>query len=262
LDTAQAYGESEAVLGRQLPPGHDFRIVTKTPPMSATTAGGIAGDLREAFRRSLQRLGQASVHALLVHDCGVLFGSVGAALWAEMQQLRDQGLVRKIGASVYDAGEVSTLMNDFDLDIIQLPINLLDQRLQRGGELDRLHRRGIEIHARSVFLQGILLARPENLDQRFAGLRGHLARAHAYLSGHGLSPLPGAMGYPLQRPEIDTVLVGVSCEAELRDILAAMDIASSTDIDFGPCAIDDDRYLNPSRWATLPTDNLKRDPLC
>ncbi len=262
LDTAQAYGESEAVLGRQLRPGHGFRMVTKTPPFSSTTADMIVMEFREAFRQSLQRLAQPVIHALLVHDCAALFGPTGTALWAEMQQLRDQGLVQKIGASIYNAGEITALLQNFDLDIIQLPINLLDQRLQRGGELERLRQHGIEIHARSVFLQGVLLAQPKKLDQRFAGLRDHLTWIQSYLSGHGLQPLPGALGYPLQCPEIDTVLVGVNREAELAEILDTMDNIGKVEVDYGPCAFDDDRYLNPSRWAALPTHGIERDNPC
>jgi aryl-alcohol dehydrogenase-like predicted oxidoreductase len=262
LDTAQAYGESEAVLGRQMPPDHGFRIVTKTAPLSTTTPTGAAAEIRAAFEDSLQRLKQVSVHALLVHDCAALFGPAGTALWAEMEKLRDQGLVQKIGASVYNAGEIEALLDSFNLDIIQLPINLLDQKLQTGGQLKRLHRRGIEVHARSIFLQGILLAPPDRLDRRFDGLRGHLTSVHKYLSDHGLSPLQGAIAYPLQRPEIDMVLVGVSGEAELRDILAAMDSAAKAEMDPAPCACDDDLYLNPSRWASLPAGNVKRDCHC
>ncbi len=262
LDTAQAYGESEGVLGRQLSVGHPFRIVTKIPPILGDRPEAIASVLESEFQRSLERLASASVYGLLVHDSSMLLAPNGRDLWAAMRRLQEGGLVQKIGASVYHSDQVAALRKNIDLDIIQLPINLLDQRIQVAGELDLLQQSGVEIHARSVFLQGLLLAQPDDIDECFAGVRDHLKWLRTYLSDHGLSALSGALSYPLQCRQIDTVLVGVNRVSELRQILDALPSARAAQIDHALCAIDDDRILNPSRWPPLPTAEAKRDRHC
>jgi aryl-alcohol dehydrogenase-like predicted oxidoreductase len=262
LDTAQAYGDSEAALGRILPAKHDFHIVTKTVPDATRTTAQMAQSLRAAFRRSLERLRQDSIYALLCHDAAQLLGPGGPALWQEMTALRDEGRIRKIGVSVYTRDEIAQLLAAFKIEIIQVPFNLLDQRLLKGGELRDLKRRGIEIHARSTFLQGLLLSDSRDLDERFAPLRGHLAGLAAMLRGHGLTALTGALACSLQRAEIDTVLVGVTSPAELREILAALSNLPAREIDFSPCALSDERFLNPSHWSSLPKEQSSRSQSC
>jgi aryl-alcohol dehydrogenase-like predicted oxidoreductase len=261
LDTAQVYGDSEAVLGRTLPAQHDFRIVTKAAPI-AGQKNQAAMTLREEFQKSLQRLRQKSIYALLCHDAAQLLGPSGSVLWREMTALRNEGLVQKIGASVYTRSEISQLLAAFEIEIVQLPFNLLDQRPRTGGELVELKRRGVEIHTRSTFLQGILLADPQDLDERFLPLRKHLDMTRKYLGAHDLTALQGALACTMQQAEINTVLVGVTAVAELREILSAVDGLPARKIDFSTCALSDERFLNPSCWGSLPKDQLRRSQPC
>jgi aryl-alcohol dehydrogenase-like predicted oxidoreductase len=245
LDTAQAYGDGEAVLGGILPDKHDFRIVTKVAKFE------MPDNLRGNFLKSLARLRQGSIYALLCHDAEQLLKPEAAAVWQAMKALRAEGYVEKIGASVYSQEQITGLLAAFDVDVIQLPFNLLDQRLLASGELRRLKRRGVEIHARSTFLQGVLLSDPEDLDERFAEFRGHLNELRNILRAHDLSPLSGALACSIQRPEIDTVLVGVTGVAEMREILAAVARLPADRIDFSSCALTDPRLLNPSHWNSM-----------
>ena len=244
LDTAQAYGDSEAVLGRILPDKHEFRIVTKVARFEAPV------DLRGNFLQSLARLRQDTVYALLCHGAEQLLKPAGTELWQAMKALQADGLVEKVGASVYSHEQITRLLAAFDIGVIQLPFNLLDQRLLASGALRRLKRGGIEIHARSTFLQGVLLSDPEDLDERFAGFRGHLDKLRDILRAHDLSPLSGALACSMQRYEIDTVLVGVTGMAEMHEVLAAMARLPANRIDFSSCAVDDPRLLNPSLWSS------------
>jgi aryl-alcohol dehydrogenase-like predicted oxidoreductase len=242
LDTAQAYGDSEALLGRILPNKHDFRIVTKVAKFE------MPSNLRGNFLQSLERLRQGSIYALLCHDAEQLLNSEGATVWQAMKALQAEGHVEKIGASVYSQEQITRLLAAFDIDIIQLPFNILDQRLLAGGELRRLKRRGVEIHARSTFLQGVLLSDPEDLDERFVEFRGHLDNLRSILHAHDLSPLSGALACSMQCLEIDTVLVGVTGMAEMNEILAATARLPANKIDFSFCAVTDPRLLHPSLW--------------
>ncbi len=91
-------------------------------------------------------------------------------MWPALEQLKSTGLVAKIGVSVYEAEEIDRILDRYPIEIVQLPFNALDLRLARGGPLQRLAGAGVEIHARSVFLQGLLLAPVAEIPGRIGSL--------------------------------------------------------------------------------------------
>ncbi|MBS1962176.1 MAG: aldo/keto reductase [Bdellovibrionales bacterium] len=245
LDTAAAYGESEAVIGRSAERS-SFRIVTKTPRISADGATAV----RAAFESSLEKLRIPRVDGLLVHHAGDLLGPEGDAVWSEMLRLRDAGLVANIGASVYTGAEIDSLLSRFPIELIQIPFNVLDQRLLRSGHLARLKANGVEIHARSAFLQGLLLMDFAKIDPWFDPYRGLLDDYACAIATAGLSPLEAALGYSLSVPEIDRVICGVNNATQLEEIL----IAAKKTVDprsFSAFASEEPLLLDPSRWKLV-----------
>ncbi len=248
IDTAALYGESESVLGQLLPKDHPFAIVTKTAKANGErVALDDIIEFQRVFDRSLERLRQSSVYALLVHQTDDLFKPGGREIIAFLEENKTRGQVEKIGISVYTIEQIHQALNFFTPDLIQLPINVLDQRLLSGGMLRELVDRDIEIHARSIFLQGLLLMPPDTLDPFFDPVRDHLKTYHADLASHNLSPVAGALQAVLQLPEIYKAIIGVCAASELQEIIDAA-APPPTDIDFTQYAIRDTRYITPSNW--------------
>ena len=131
----------------------------------------------------------------------------------------------------------------FQPDVMQLPFSLLDQRLLADGTLARLAELGVEIHARSLFLQGLLFLDPVPDNLREAG--PHLARLRAELREAGITPLAAALGFVLGRPEIGVGLVGVTSAREFDQIVSA---PPPPPLDWARFALADERVLTPSRW--------------
>lgn len=157
LDTAQAYGNAEAVLGRQLPATHGFRLVSKLPAQpQAIISAQDAENWEQSFLNCCARLGVRGLDALLLHAPADLAKPGGHHLEAWLLDLRERGLVRRIGVSIYAAQDLEAV-NPALLDLVQLPLSLLDQRLLQDGTLARLRAGGTAIHARSLYLQGLLL---------------------------------------------------------------------------------------------------------
>lgn len=232
LDTAANYGEAEQVLSR-LDTG-SFRIVTKT----ISVKNGVAGVVARA-RASAQSL---AADTLLVHAAADL---ADEALWPALQALKREGVFRKIGISVYAADDPARLAARFAPDVIQLPFSLLDQRLLKDGSLARLRELGVEVHARSLFLQGLLfMATP---PPKLAYAAGQLAAVKAKIQAAGSTPLAAALGFALSRPEIAIALVGVTAPAELEEILAAAGRPLPA-LDWEGLALNDETLLTPSRW--------------
>lgn len=249
LDTAALYGDSEVVLGGLLPSSHDFRIVTKTPGFGTATINATdAIHLRDTFHRSLENLRQRNVYGLLVHYADDLLVPGGERIFEEMQRFLEEGLVRKIGVSVYSGQQIDSILEVYTPDIVQLPLNLFDQRLLESGHLEKLKRRGVEIHARSVFLQGLLLIEPDQVPPHFGPISDELERYTRFLEKNKLTRLQATLAFAAKQRDVDVVLVGVTSAAELRDILSALDAVSGLDLDMSALKVADERMVNPSLW--------------
>jgi aryl-alcohol dehydrogenase-like predicted oxidoreductase len=247
LDTAAAYGESERVVG-SLETALAFEIVTKTLPRRASepeTADLAAID--SAFRASLDKLRRQRVAALLVHDVRNLQGRGGAALWTQLERYRQDGLAGRIGVSVYDAAEAEALAARFPIEIVQLPLNVFDQRPVRSGALERLAAGGIVVHVRSPLLQGLLLMPPAELPPVLDRARPAVDRWRAACAAAGATPLAAALGFVLAKPEVSGLVVGVHSSDHLAQCLAA--IQQPVALRWASFASDDPVVIDPRRWT-------------
>lgn len=215
IDTAPAYGDAEERLGNALRPNDSFQLITKT---LALDEAGSAEAIVRAFERSLKRLKQTKIYGLLVHHAEDLFRE--PELWNVLQKLKAGGRVQKIGISIYDEDEAEKIMVHYRPDLVQAPVNLLDQRLVAGGGFQRWKRQGIEIHARSIFLQGFLAQKSPGitLPSAFHALAEPIGRVSDLAKRQGRTVFNLAMDFVRSVPEIDTLIFGVCDAAELTEI--------------------------------------------
>lgn len=250
LDTASAYGDSERLLGELDVISSGFRVFTKTHRLYAET---ITKEsvlvLRDAFFESLGRLRCDRVDGLLVHHVGDVLVPGGERIWELMETLKKDRFVSRIGVSVYYPWEVERLLDRFDVDVVQLPFNIYDQRFRSSGVLARLQSANIQVHARSALLQGLLVMQAEELPAYFDSIREHHARLHAKLASNGLSPVRAALLFCLKQPDIDNVIVGCETVRQLQEIVE-IGVGDGDGLpeflrDYG---VEDERMLDPSRW--------------
>lgn len=247
LDSAPAYGESETVLGHCIPEGARFLLVTKTPPLRA---GHVSAEEISAIERSLvlslERLRCDSLYAVLVHHIGDVLAPGGQRVMEMLEQWKANGRIQKIGISVYTSRDLEEVLAKYKVDIVQLPVNVFDQRLVRDGTLAQLGGLGIEIHARSVFLQGLLLMDESALPRglKFAG--PVLSRFRERLRVQGTTPLQAAIGYVARIREVGTIILGVHSSDQLQECLDALECAP--ELDYSEFACDDISILDPRQW--------------
>jgi aryl-alcohol dehydrogenase-like predicted oxidoreductase len=245
LDTASQYGQAEAVLGKIAL--DDFRIITKTPSFgSADISSDQVVELSNTFHRSLERLSCERLYGLLLHRVDDLLVPGGGRLLRAMSDLKAQGLVSRIGVSVYDGGQIDAVLRLFRPDIVQLPLSVLDQRLLHSGHLERLKKAGVEIHARSVFLQGLMLIPLNRLPKYFEPIREILTRWHNAAANQRLTPSQAALAFVRDCPGVDVVLVGVDAVEQFRTCLA--DYAGTPAFDASGLGCNDARYVNAMNW--------------
>jgi aryl-alcohol dehydrogenase-like predicted oxidoreductase len=251
LDTAVEYGDAEELIGRCLPPGYLPRIVTKLPAIKEETISPRHKQLiSDTISRSLDRLRTKRLHAILLHKVMDLAKAGSGYIVEALQNAQQNGQADLIGASVYDEKQIYLTRQHFEPKLIQLPFNVLDRRLAKSGVLADLKSAGVEIHARSIFLQGLLLIEPRQLPEFFAPLRRHLDSLRAGWAPRGLTPLSGSLAFVLEQPEIDVVVVGVNRTDELAEIVESIRRRSGRRSGFESDFAIDPMYLNPAQWPT------------
>lgn len=248
IDTATDYGDSERALGHQAPADHSFKFVTKLPRLTSGAGDDVSGWVWGQLQSSLTRLRRPRIYGLLVHHCSDLLSEAGGSLYHGLRAAKEAGLIEKIGVSIYSAEQAVEARRRYDLDIVQFPISVFDQRLLATGQLAAMKDSGIELHARSLFLQGVLLMQPDQLPQPLSALRSHLARFHTVIAEAGMTPLQATLTFIKQLTAIDHALVGVCSPRQLEAIVKAFQ-SDRPDTDFAPFAVDDPKLVDPSQWC-------------
>lgn len=250
IDTAALYGNAEEVLGSALPRPHPFRIVTKTLILDATQPARVAVEqVRAGVLRSRERLGESHLAGLLAHRVDDLLGPHGDRFQDMLQELKSDGWVDKIGASLYTPEDVDKVLQRRAIDIVQIPLNVFDQRHVAGGSLAALRSAGVEVHVRSAFLQGLLLAPLHVLPAGLAALRPRLERWQRHCTELGLSPLQVCLGFLKGLPGVDVAVCGATRSVEWQEIVAACEATPALPPDsLKDLAVSDDKLIDPRNW--------------
>jgi aryl-alcohol dehydrogenase-like predicted oxidoreductase len=249
LDTAIAYGDSERILGEL---GiAEWQVVTKLSAVPAS-CGDVVSWVQDQIRQSMERLHVGQLHGVLLHRPSQLLQSNGDDLYVGLQSLKDQGLTNKIGVSVYEPKELDQLLNSYDLDLIQAPLNLMDRRLVDTGWAKQLKNANIELHTRSAFLQGLLLMPSHERPLKFNRWADTWAVWDDWLLEVNLTPLEACLRYLNSVHEIDRIVVGVDTENHLRQIVKASQGCLKSMPNFREHF--DTRLLNPVAWSELEVE--------
>ncbi|WP_313130838.1 aldo/keto reductase [Stutzerimonas nitrititolerans] len=243
LDTAIAYGDSEQALGNIGVAG--WQVITKLPALPEGE-GDIESWVERQLQGSLSRLGVSNVYGLLLHRPQQLLERSGPALIHALERLKQQGLVEKIGASIYQPEELDSLVDIMGLDLIQAPLNVFDRRLIDSGWLARLKDQGAEVHVRSVFMQGLLLMPATVRPEKFMRWQKLWAEWDSWLALSKVDPVTACLGFVLSEPCVDKVIVGVESAMQLETIIKASAVMSPK-VPASISSLDID-LLNPARW--------------
>ncbi len=247
IDTAISYGNSEEIIGEI--GVKNFNLVTKLPTIPNDCLD-INSWVVENVRASLSRLKAKSLYGLLIHSTGDLLGPKGKKLIEALNIVKLKGLAKKIGISVYDPIECERVMSLTRIDIVQAPLNIIDQRLVISGWLSRLNSEEIEVHARSAFLQGLLLMSPENIPKSFQKWSKIFDQWSRSLKINNLSATEVCLLYLLSIKEINRVIVGVDSVLQLNELVKKSKL-SQTKLDWSFMISNDPMLINPMNWGKL-----------
>ena len=246
IDTAIAYGESEHHLGQMNI--DSFKIVTKLPALPEGVSN-VETWVRKQLNESLGRLRVTAIHGLLLHRSAQLSGTYGSSLSKALQKVQEDGLVNKIGVSIYSPNELGPATEACPIGLVQAPFNLVDQRLLHSGWLKKLKDTGTEIHTRSAFLQGLLLMPRSAISEKFSKWDALWCKWHTWLEENSASPVAACLSYAMSQQGIDHVVVGADNTEQFKQVLGFA--KTPLLFSFPDLACSDELLLNPSHWESL-----------
>jgi aryl-alcohol dehydrogenase-like predicted oxidoreductase len=247
LDTAAAYGNSHQIIGefhKNLMEKDKYKIITKLQVNQRK-------EIRQTILSFLEELQVNKLHAVLFHS----FKSFreNKMNMESLTTLKKEGLIDFMGVSIYTNAEFEMVINDPDVDIVQVPFNLLDNVNKRGFLLKRAQIKGKIIHSRSCFLQGLFFSPLTSFKKVVGLLKKELATLHQLASKNNISMAQLALSYCTQQDTIDQVLIGVDSLEQLeanitmsRERLPEEVIAAINAIN-----VKNNDLLNPSLWNQL-----------
>jgi len=217
IDTAIAYGQSETVIGETAQ--NRFKIISKLPPIPSDMTN-VSQWVRTQIDASLSRLNCSSLEALLLHHPQDLIGPHGSELYAAINSLLSEKIIERFGVSIYAPNELDGIIGKFNIDVVQAPLNVFDRRII--GVTDQLSALNIEVHVRSVFLQGVLIANPKDRPQRFQPWSEHFARFDEWVHSTGMSAMACCLGFALQQPGVTKLVIGTTSKESLTEIMTSI----------------------------------------
>ena len=214
IDTAIAYGQSESIIGETSQ--NRFNIISKLPPLPVDVSN-VSEWVHSQVQGSLSRLKCTSLDALLLHRPQDLTGAQGAELYAAIGSLMAEKMIHRFGVSIYSPEDLGGIIGTFDIHVVQAPLNVFDRRIL--GVTDQLSALNIEVHARSVFLQGVLIASPKDRPQRFEPWSEQFALFDEWVRSSGVSAMACCLGFALQQPGIAKLVIGTTSAESLDEIM-------------------------------------------
>jgi spore coat polysaccharide biosynthesis protein SpsF len=259
FDTARAYGDSEHRLGEALRSRKSVRTITKLSPLSNLGEDASRETVREAvdasISQSLYALRREQIDCLLLHRASHMT-DFGGAVWNRLLERLEDGTVSSLGVSVQSPQETLSALACNDVQHIQLPFNLLDWRWRNAAVTRRIAERpSVTVHARSVFLQGLLAADDHSIWPAIDGVNPFslLVRLNALVAEFKRESLADlCLAYARGQNWIDGVVVGMETEAQLDANLRLCVRPPLSPADC--CEIErrvppvPERLLNPALW--------------
>lgn len=256
LDTANNYGESEAVIGRWLTKrraeGKKLPyIVTKVGPLNHGSYDILRDDVMYQLEGCMKRLCIDKLDIFMLHDFED-YNKDRDALQKIFAEIKSQGLYDYSAISAYSRHDYSVIAES-GFDATQIPINVFDWGQIENGGMQKLADSGMMIFTRSVFLQGLVFHTPEDLDPRMEFCFPYLRRFIELYKEFELSPAALALSFVLSLPGVTQAVMGCDTADQVESNCKLFDQTVTLTQDQLDKLHDafhgiDPRVINPGTW--------------
>jgi aryl-alcohol dehydrogenase-like predicted oxidoreductase len=246
IDSAEAYGNAHKLIGQfhNKNKSNRFNVITKFKKLNLKSEG----DLISHVEKTCESLFVDYIDTYMFHSFSDFKKNL--KIYDELKLLRNKGLIKKIGISIYENYQIDDIINNFNnFDIIQLPFNLLDNAKKRKSYLIKAKNVGIEIHARSIFLQGLFFKSENALSHKFNLIKNDLKDLRNLSLEFDLEMADLAIHYVLRKSYIDKILIGVDSLKQLQSNIKSINKDINILFDkIDKIDVKNSSYLNPINW--------------
>jgi hypothetical protein len=215
LDTAVAYKKAETKLG--FLGVKEWKIISKIP-----TVPKVIYDekkwINKIFFSSLKKLNLSRIDTILIHVSDVILNKNRCdKIFAALEELKRSKLIKNIGFSIYDPKKIEKIINRYELDTIQAPYNIFDQRILTSGLSKLLQKKKIKLHLRSIFLQGLLLSRNQNLPKIFRN-NIFLLKFQKWVVNNNVNRIACCLGVT-SKIKFEKLIIGLDNLKQLKEVI-------------------------------------------
>ena len=252
IDTAQAYGESESILGKifaDLGIAEKVRVISKIDP---TCDHRDAKQLKQSVGVSCRRLGIRKLDGVMLHNEANL-DIMDSGLSDVLEELTEEGLVERVGVSVYSPHSAVQAIGSDVVDMVQVPANVLDRRFADAGVFKCAEIAGAAVYIRSVFLQGLLLMNPDELPEGMVFAKPIITTFKKLADSLNVKTQQLALGYVKKKYPRANVVIGAETVGQVRDSVTTwqLEVAESMMSRVDEMFVDvDSRVVNPTLWPS------------
>lgn len=244
LDSSEKYGDAHQIIGEfhSRYPECRFNIITKIPPNEDVK------NIDLKINKYLMDLNIKYIQYLMFHSFDSFIHNKD--LFHQLKNLKKDKVINNIGVSVYTNNDLEILINDYNVDVIQIPFNLFDNFSIRGDLIVKAKNKNILIHTRSVFLQGLFFKSLKKDNIIFESLKYHLIKINEIADSENIGINDLALNYVLQQCSIDNVLIGVDSLEQLHSNVSSLsfNLSNSSISRIDNIIIKDKNLINPSKW--------------
>ena len=244
LDTAEAYGNSQERIGEYIKKSNNkFKIITKYSKLR----NDLPSNIIDRVKKNLEILNIDNLYCYMFHNFNDYI-SFFNLFQEDLLHLKRNGLIDKIGVSLHSNEEISEVLKNDNIDLIQLPFNLLDNSSQRKEVLIKAKSKGIEVHTRSVFLQGLFFQDSNEIKGKLLEIKEDLNIIKGLVGKEDMNDL--ALNYAYSKEYIDCVLLGVDSVDQLKSNINTIKKSKTEKFyhEFDNIVVENNLLLNPANW--------------
>lgn len=259
LDTARAYGQSEEIIARFLKyrsPDFPINIISKfVIDNQDQDLESIWKQVEKSVKKSLQILQQSKLTGCLFHRSLTNNLDIITEFLPEIfNRLKESGLVDLTGFSAFSPDDIKYILEIPNVEIVQLPFNVFDQRMLVAGYLNELKKRKILVVARSVFLQGLFFMRPDTLPEELWEAAPLIRKLHEFATDYNLSVARVAIAFVRDQPDIDCLVLGAINSQQVSEIVEFFKSPKLTneqmEILYRQFPVDNELVITPAYWPS------------
>lgn len=218
FDTANAYGDAEEILGEFMESRNlkdKIQVITKLKPNIIDKSGEDSYNIiLNNLTESLKRLKREYVDGYLFHSPFYIKDKILVECFC---RLKAEGLIKNMGVSIYEEEDAIYAANLKEVDYIQIPYSILDQRLDRVGFFEMAKKNNKTIFSRSAFLQGLFFMPEDKIPPHLDIAKKYFRELDEVIDKYNLNRQQVALLFSSQNKYVDYVVFGVDNINQLEE---------------------------------------------